>query len=181
MTTYNRIAAFISTTFIATLVLSSVAFAAPNAVQLESILVRSETVRVEYSSKLEGCSALFDKGMQRYQDSPFHFCDSGRNVVVELPIEHFIIEGGDQAQLCNLVFSQCSAPVTARAAGDVNDDGDINIIDLQLMHGWIMGTDFPQWPASDFDLEAADIDGDGEVNVIDILLLLESIWESAEA
>lgn len=181
MTLINRIAALASTTLAATFILTSVAFAAPNAVQLESILVRSETVRVEYSSKLEGCSMLFNKGMQRYQDTPFHFCESGRSVVIELPIEHFIIEGGDQAQLCNLVFSQCSAPVTARAAGDLNDDGDINIIDLQLMHGWIMGNESPRWPATDFDLEAADIDGDGEVNVIDILLLIESIWESAAA
>jgi hypothetical protein len=181
MTLFNRIAALASTTFIATFVISSVAFAAPNPVQLESILVRSETVRVEYSTKLAGCSALFDKGMQRYQDSPFLFCDSGRNVVVELPIEHFIIEGGDQAQLCNLVFAQCSAPVTARQAGDLNDDGEINVIDLQLMHAWIMGNESSSWPAADLDLEAADIDGDGEVNVIDILLLLEALWDSSEA
>ncbi len=155
---------------------ATVAFAAPSVVTADSILVREDTVRLEYNSKTGGCAALFDQDMNRLQDSPFHFCDQGTELVVELPIEHFDLEGGDTVQLCDLVFGQCSDRITVRQAGDVNDDGDINVIDLQIIHGYILGNGPRWWPEAEIDLEAADLNGDGEVNVIDIIILLDYIW-----
>lgn len=52
--------------------------------------------------------------------------------------------------------------------GDVNGDGRVNVLDLSLMNGYIMGIEFPG-----FKFHNADLNHDGRINVVDVAMLLE--------
>ena len=56
-------------------------------------------------------------------------------------------------------------------SGDVNQDGLVNVIDVVMIVGFIMGTDSPDNTQEDL----ADINGDGLINVIDVVMLVEII------
>lgn len=60
--------------------------------------------------------------------------------------------------------------------GDVNKDGDINIVDVTAMVNIILNQDNEQ--PYIFDHEAADMNGDGEINIVDVTLLVNFILES---
>jgi hypothetical protein len=53
--------------------------------------------------------------------------------------------------------------------GDVNGDGDINVLDIVQIVGYILSGE------ADFDLACADSNGDGSVNVLDIVQLVNAI------
>lgn len=50
--------------------------------------------------------------------------------------------------------------------GDVNNDGDVDNVDLQLVVNYIMN------PSEDFNKYAADMNGDGKVNATDVVLIV---------
>ena len=53
--------------------------------------------------------------------------------------------------------------------GDVNGDGDVNVLDIIQIVGYVIsGT-------ADFDLACADSNGDGTINVLDIVTLVDTI------
>jgi len=159
--------------------------AAPRAasvgLELTSVLVRGDTVRVEYSSKVRGCGLLTNTdGRELHRDTGL-FCKNGLDVVAEHDIEEFQVVPGQSVRLCTeQLRPRCDAPIEVRAAGDLNGDNEINVIDLMLLSWEIMDTSPASWPNSYDDVLAADLNGDGAINVIDILLLLEEMNNSAE-
>lgn len=50
-------------------------------------------------------------------------------------------------------------------SGDVNADGQLNIIDIVLLKKWLLGI------VDSINMEAADVDGNGNVNVLDLCLV----------
>ncbi len=149
---------------------------------LDSLIIRDDLVTVDYSNKLRTCQVLInDDTGAKVQLSPKTFCDVGTHNLQDLPLTRLHVQPGDLISMCAISdLSNCTVPVQVRLAGDLNGDNEINVIDLQLMHGSIMGDGPDWWPAMPEDEAAADMDGDGSVNVIDILMLLEALWDAAE-
>ena len=56
-------------------------------------------------------------------------------------------------------------------SGDVNQDGLVNVIDVVMIVGFIMGTDTPD----DAQELLADMNSDGLINVIDVVMLVDTI------
>ena len=54
--------------------------------------------------------------------------------------------------------------------GDINFDGEINVLDVVLLVSFILGG-----PTDEYEYIAADINGDGLLNVLDAVLLIEMI------
>ena len=57
--------------------------------------------------------------------------------------------------------------------GDVNFDGDINIMDVILIVGYVIGNSLP----SDAQFNLSDLNVDGELNILDIVLLVDIILQ----
>ena len=57
--------------------------------------------------------------------------------------------------------------------GDVNFDGNVNILDLVMIVAFIVGFEEP----NDFQLTASDADGSGSINIQDIIIFLNLILE----
>ena len=143
---------------------------------LDSIIVGTDDVRVQYSSKIRSCGLLVDEDGYKAQTTSGLFCRPGTDNVRILPSRALDVVAGLAVQMCaKSDLSNCTDFVTVRAAGDVNGDGAHNVLDLMIMHAEIMGDDTGSWPETSTDLLAADMNFDGEVNVIDILLLIEAI------
>jgi len=170
----------ISSFILVSLALVSTAHAA-GGIEIESVLITGDTVRVEYSSKIRGCAFLMDDNFVRAQERPNLFCGHGRSVVDEYSTEVLDVQAGDVLQICSIrSFGTCSDLVEVRQAGDLDGDGSINISDLMLIYWYIMDESPRWWPTAEIDELAADVNGDGAVNVIDILLLLEALQDEAE-
>lgn len=60
--------------------------------------------------------------------------------------------------------------IPADLPGDVNGDGRVNIIDMSLMNGYIMGVSI-----DNFKFGNADLNQDGRINAVDVALLIELI------
>ena len=65
-----------------------------------------------------------------------------------------------------LVF--CISPLVAEPCGDVNSNGEIDIIDALLVAKYFVGVDLKP-----FDRSAADVSGDGVINIIDALQIAQ--------
>jgi len=61
---------------------------------------------------------------------------------------------------------------TTTAIGDVNGDGDVNVTDVTLLVGHILGNE-----NSNFIIENADVNGDGDITVTDVTKLVGTILE----
>jgi hypothetical protein len=61
--------------------------------------------------------------------------------------------------------------------GDVNDDGNVNLIDISILSRYVAG-----WPDYTVNEQAADVNNDGVINMIDISILTRHIggWEGYE-
>ncbi|MBR6978385.1 MAG: dockerin type I repeat-containing protein [Prevotella sp.] len=59
---------------------------------------------------------------------------------------------------------------TTTAIGDVNGDGDVNVTDVTLLVGHILGNE-----NSNFIIENADVNGDGDITVTDVTKLVGNI------
>ena len=57
--------------------------------------------------------------------------------------------------------------------GDVNFDGNVNILDLVMIVAFIVGFEEP----NDFQLTASDANGSGSINIQDIIIFLNLILE----
>ena len=58
--------------------------------------------------------------------------------------------------------------------GDVNGDGEINVLDIVSMVNFALGIDYP----SDEEFWASDINGDSYVNVLDIVSIVNLILDN---
>ena len=61
---------------------------------------------------------------------------------------------------------------TTTAIGDVNGDGDVNVTDVTLLVGHILGNE-----NSNVIIENADVNGDGDITVSDVAKLVSNILE----
>jgi hypothetical protein len=64
----------------------------------------------------------------------------------------------------------CDDTGCTNAAGDVNEDGTVNILDIVSLANYILGGSL-----SDCGLEGADMNGDGTVNILDIVAVVNVI------
>ena len=55
--------------------------------------------------------------------------------------------------------------------GDVNNDGGINVLDVVMSVGFILGTYDP----TEYEFWASDINGDDALNVLDVVMLVDII------
>jgi len=60
--------------------------------------------------------------------------------------------------------------------GDINGDGEINILDVVVIIGFIIGADTP----SDSEFNSADYNEDGQVNVLDVVAIVSLITNPEE-
>ena len=69
---------------------------------------------------------------------------------------------------CGICYGDGSS---CQLSGDVNQDGLVNVIDVVMIVGFIMGTDTPD----DTQELLADMNSDGLINVIDVVMLVDVI------
>ena len=149
-------------------------------IYVDSIVMRDNATYVRYGHKNKGCAILIDSKGRKAQNSPNYLCGHGADQVDYIKHGHAKVFPGRELRLCTyspkgLSKKRCTGLIEVREAGDLNGDGEINVIDMMLLHGDIMGTGPDTWPMSTTDEDAADLNGDGEVNVIDLMLLLAKI------
>ncbi len=150
---------------------TTTAFAGSPGMDLESILINGDTVRVDVSSKIRGCGVLVNEFGVKVDAAPI--CRNGEMMVLHDDID---VRPGEMVQMCNAKNPRsCTDFVQVREVGDLNGDLAINVTDLMLMHRYIMGFDTGNWPEMDADLIAGDFNEDDELNVIDILFLIEML------
>ncbi len=164
------------TKFLATLTAlfftSTAAVATTPGMQLESILINGDDVRIEYSAKVRECGVLLNEWGHRI--GPAALCRNGVSLEVYASTNEMRVLPGQYVQMCKTAdHRSCTDFIQVREAGDVNGDSAINVIDLMLTYRYIMGHDTGAWPKADIDLIAADLNDDGDINVIDILFLTE--------
>ena len=58
--------------------------------------------------------------------------------------------------------------------GDVNSDGEVNVLDIVSMVNFALGSDYP----SDNEFWASDINNDGSINVLDIVSIVNMILDN---
>ena len=180
--TLAAVAAF--ATIAGTAVANDCAEAAPgHGIYVDSIVMRDNATYVRYGHKNKGCAILIDNAGRKAQNSSKYLCKHGADQVGYIKHGHAKVFPGRELRLCTynpkgLSKKRCTGLLAVREAGDLNGDGDINVIDLQLLHGEIMGTGPDSWPANASEEDAADLNGDGQVNVIDLLKLLSKIQGS---
>jgi hypothetical protein len=138
---------------------------------LDSILINGDTVRIDVSSKIRGCGYLVNEFGIKIDAAPI--CRNGEAMVLHADIG---VRAGEKVRMCNVNNRRsCTGFVQVREVGDVNGDLRLDVLDLMLMHRYIMGLDTGAWPTVDADLIAGDFDEDGDINVIDILFLIEML------
>ena len=72
---------------------------------------------------------------------------------------------------CGTSDFACDSGFTDIGAGDINDDGEINVLDVVATVNLILQTE----PISDDILFSADLNVDGEINVLDVVLIVNII------
>ncbi len=65
----------------------------------------------------------------------------------------------------------CAEIESSVTPGDVNGDGEINVLDIVIMVNFILDTDDP----TPDEAAASDVNGDGEINVLDIVIIVNWI------
>jgi len=77
--------------------------------------------------------------------------------------------GDSDMSLDSVCFNSCTDCEEACTMGDVNGDGDVNVLDIVQIVGFIVeGGD-------DFDIACADSNGDGSIDVLDIVSIVNGI------
>jgi hypothetical protein len=92
-------------------------------------------------------------------------------VELDLEFDYTIVadSGGNEVLSCGI-----GANIFLGMLGDVNGDGEINVLDIVAMVNFALGTDYP----SDEEFWASDINNDGYVNVLDIVSIVNLILEN---
>jgi len=158
---------------------STGAIAAPG-MSLDGILVDGDEVVTVWNSKIRGCTALYTEDGFRTQLGTRMFCGTGQGMIDVHPNRALHLTRGDWIQMCALHNgSICTDFVEVRSIGDVNGDGAINVIDLQILGTYALNGEFPGWEADGMDMLAADMNADGALNIIDILMLFDAIEAEA--
>ncbi|MBQ6064944.1 MAG: dockerin type I repeat-containing protein [Prevotella sp.] len=74
-----------------------------------------------------------------------------------------------KAALAALFAIMAGSAGAATQKGDVNNDGNVNIVDVSTLLQYILNDKL------ECDVAVADMNGDGEVNVVDVIALIDYI------
>jgi hypothetical protein len=158
---------------------STTAVAAPG-MSLDGILLDGNEVVTVWNSKIPGCAAMYNEDGFRTQLGTRMYCDTGLAMTDVHPNRALHLTRGDWIQMCMLHDDAiCTDFVEVRSIGDVNGDGGINVIDLQILGSYIVNGEFAGWQAEGMDMLAADMNADGALNVLDMLLLIDVVKAEA--
>jgi len=184
MKTFKTLATFAAFATLAGTTLASDGEADPgHGIYVDSIVMRANATYVRYGHKNDACAILVGRFGKKAQNAPDYLCEQGTDLVGYIKHGDAKVFPGRKLRLCTYVPEKglskkyCTGRIAVREAGDLNGDGAINVIDLILIHGEIMGTGPASWPANASDEDAADVNGDGDVNVIDMML----VWDKIQA
>ena len=112
--------------------------------------------------------------------------NEGELLSVEFVCDESISEGTYEATVKNIILSDpdlkkltladytFGVEVIDADPGDVNNDGDINVMDVVQTVAYIMGNG-----TTDFIFGAADMDNDGSINVVDLVRIVSMIMTSS--
>ena len=126
-----------------------------------------ETIGLIYS--LSGC--LFEPSEENIEIATLSLevnSDAIWGSEIELYFEETIVAGDGGVELNS---SSYGGILSVGMIGDVNHDGDINVVDAVSMISFILQTADPL----ESQVWAADINGDGSLNILDVVLLVEMI------
>ncbi len=114
--------------------------------------------------------------------------NDGELLSVEFVCDESMAEGTYEATVKNIILSDpdlkkitladytFGVEVINADPGDVNNDGDINVMDVVQTVAYIMGNG-----TADFIFGAADMDNDGSINVVDLVRIVSMIMSSSAA
>jgi hypothetical protein len=114
--------------------------------------------------------------------------NDGELLSVEFVCDESMSEGTYEATVKNIILSDpdlkkitladytFGVEVINADPGDVNNDGDINVMDVVQTVAYIMGNG-----TADFIFGAADMDNDGSINVVDLVRIVSMIMSSTTA
>jgi len=117
---------------------------------------------------LEGCSYPANEQVHiadlAFEISPF----VPIGVDLDLDFDYTIVSDseGNEIESCGIGSS-----IQTGMLGDVNSDGEINVLDIVSMVNFALGSDYP----NDIEFWASDINGDGSINVLDIVSIVNII------
>ncbi len=120
---------------------------------------------------LEGCSYPANEQVHiadlAFEISPF----VPIGVDLDLDFDYTIVSDseGNEIESCGIGSS-----IQTGMLGDVNSDGEINILDIVSMVNFALGSDYP----NDIEFWASDINGDGYINVLDIVSIVNLILQN---
>ncbi len=78
-----------------------------------------------------------------------------------------------RSYLCEIGFK---TPLKVKVIGDVNMDGDVNVLDVTAIIDIILRDDkIAPYKLPQFDHKAADLNGDNDINVLDVTMLIDII------
>jgi len=77
--------------------------------------------------------------------------------------------GDSDTVLDSVCFNSCSDCEEACAIGDVNGDGDVNVLDVVAIVSYIVNE------GDDFDTDCADTNADGSIDVLDVVAIVSDI------
>ena len=127
----------------------------------------SGTIGLIYS--LSGC--MFEPSDESIEIATLYF-DVSANAewgsVIELYFSEVIVAGDGGSQLNS---SGYGGVITVGTIGDVNHDGNIDVIDAVSMISFILQVEEP----TESQVWAADINEDGSLNILDVVMLIEII------
>ena len=120
---------------------------------------------------LEGCTYPANEQVHiadlAFQISPF----VPIGVALDLNFDYTIVSDseGNEVVSCGIGSS-----IQTGMLGDVNSDGEINVLDIVSMVNFALGSDYP----NDIEFWSSDINGDGYINVLDIVSIVNIILEN---
>ena len=120
---------------------------------------------------LEGCDYPANETVH-IADLVFYISDFVPiGVELNLEFDYTIVAGsaGIEIPSCGI-----GADIVLGIHGDVNGDGEINVLDVVSIVNFALGNDFP----SDGEFWASDINNDGEINILDVVSIVNIILDN---
>tara|TARA_Y100000590_G_scaffold220754_1_gene249834 strand:+ start:504 stop:3188 length:2685 start_codon:yes stop_codon:yes gene_type:complete len=120
---------------------------------------------------LEGCSYAANQDVHIadliFEISPF--VPIGVELALEFDYTIVADSSGNEVLSCGV-----GSNILLGMLGDVNGDGEVNVLDIVAMVNFALGSDYP----SDNEFWASDINNDGYVNVLDIVSIVNIILDN---
>ena len=85
-----------------------------------------------------------------------------------------IYTDGTQSVWSNVQYVTLTGESATTLNGDVNGDGEVNIVDVTALIDYLLGQ-----PGSNFNYDIADVNHDGEINIVDVTAIIDILLSSA--